>query len=54
MAALPSFWTTVAIASVLAVVTIIAMGLFGGGNKMPVEGKVCELPETPPIVIGPG
>lgn len=44
MAALPSFWVTIATATVFAIVALVTMGFFGNKNRFQVEGKVRRSP----------
>lgn len=39
----PYFYIAVAVA--VALISVVAMGLFGGGNHMPVDGKVSSSPK---------
>ena len=39
-----SSYLYVGVAVVVALISVVAMGLFGGGNHMPVEGKVSSSP----------
>jgi hypothetical protein len=45
MAALPSFWVTIAIATIFAIIAFVTMGLFGSKNRFQVEGKVHRSPK---------
>lgn len=39
-----SSYLYIVVAVVVALISVVAMGLFGGGNHMPVEGKVSSSP----------